>query len=130
MKGFILVAHGSRRTAANEEIAGFAQRMTASMKGGFDLTGHGFWELAEPSLAQVIDAQVAAGARDITLFPYFLAEGKHVVKDLPSVLAEKKAQYPGVKLTLLPHLGAIPGFDQWLAGQLQSDDETPPQPSP
>ncbi|WP_107850620.1 sirohydrochlorin chelatase [Oceanimonas marisflavi] len=123
MKGFILVAHGSRRAAANEEIAGFAQRMTAAMNGGFDLTGYGFWELAEPSLTQIIDAQVAAGARDITLFPYFLAEGKHVVKDLPSVLEEKKAQYPGVKFTQLPHLGAIPGFDQWLAGQLQGDEE-------
>ncbi|MCT7653674.1 CbiX/SirB N-terminal domain-containing protein [Oceanimonas sp. NS1] len=68
--------------------------MTAAMKGGFDLTGYGFWELAEPSLGQVIDAQVAAGARDITLFPYFLAEGKHVVKDLPSVLAEKRPSIP------------------------------------
>ncbi|AEY02594.1 cobalamin (vitamin B12) biosynthesis protein CbiX [Oceanimonas sp. GK1] len=123
MKGFILVAHGSRRAAANEEIAGFAQRMTAAMNGGFDLVGYGFWELAEPSLAQVIDAQVAAGARDITLFPYFLAEGKHVVNDLPSVLAEKKAQYPGVKLTQLPHLGAIPGFEHWLAAQLQGNED-------
>ncbi len=118
MNGFILVAHGSRRAEANEEIAAFARSLTSGMAGNFELMGHGFWELAEPTLEQAIDQQVAAGARDIKLFPYFLAEGKHVVKDLPSVLVQKREQYPDVNLTLLPHLGALPGFADWLGQQL------------
>ncbi|MBR9856207.1 MAG: CbiX/SirB N-terminal domain-containing protein [Oceanisphaera sp.] len=118
MKGFILVAHGSRRAAANEEIAAFAQRLTAAMAGRFELMNHAFWELAEPALDQAIDQQVAAGAKDITLFPYFLAEGRHVVNDLPSVVVQKREQYPDVNLTLLPHLGALPGFADWLGHQL------------
>ncbi len=118
MNGFILVAHGSRRAAANEEIAAFAQSLTTTIAGNFELMGHAYWELAEPSLEQAIDQQVAAGATDIRLFPYFLAEGKHVVKDLPSVLVQKREQYPDVNFTLLPHLGALPGFADWLGHQL------------
>ncbi|WP_445400844.1 sirohydrochlorin chelatase [Zobellella sp. An-6] len=118
MKGFILVAHGSRRAAANDEIAAFSHALAEVMSDKFALVGHGFWELAEPSLEQAIDSQVAAGARDIRLFPYFLAQGKHVVKDLPSVLEQKRKQYPSVTITLLPHLGALPGFAGWLGEQL------------
>lgn len=118
MKGFILVAHGSRRQAANQEIADFAASVTQAMHDRFDIMNHAFWELAEPSLAQAIDAQVAAGANDIKLFPYFLAQGRHVVEDLPSVLHQKREQYPDLTLTLLPHLGAMPGFATWLADQL------------
>ncbi len=118
MKGFILVAHGSRRAAANDEIARFAESLLPALAKRFDLAGHAFWELAEPSLAQMIDRQVAEGATHIRLFPYFLAEGKHVVKDLPSVITEKQHQYPGLDIALLPHLGALPGFADWLGKQL------------
>ncbi|MGO5000095.1 sirohydrochlorin chelatase [Oceanisphaera sp. W20_SRM_FM3] len=118
MKGFILVAHGSRREAANQEIADFAAGVRHAMTGRFELMGHAFWELAEPSLEQAIDHQVAAGATEIKLFPYFLAQGRHVVDDLPSVLHQKREQYPELTLTLLPHLGAMPGFADWIAEQL------------
>lgn len=118
MKGFILVAHGSRREAANQEIADFAAGVAQAMQDRFDIMGHAFWELAEPSLEQAIDAQVAAGATHIKLFPYFLAQGSHVVNDLPSVLHQKREQYPALSLTLLPHLGATPGLADWLAEQL------------
>ena len=118
MKGFILVAHGSRREAANQEIADFAASVSHSLGERFDVMSYAFWELAEPSLEQAIDAQVAAGATEIKLFPYFLAQGRHVVDDLPSVLHQKREQYPALTLTLLPHLGAMPGFADWLAEQL------------
>lgn len=118
MKGFILVAHGSRRAAANEEIAAFARSLAEGMDDKFAVIGHGFWELAEPSLEQAIDHQVSSGASDIRLFPYFLARGKHVVTDLPSVLEQKREQYPQLSITLLPHLGALPGFADWLGRQL------------
>lgn len=118
MKGFILVAHGSRRAAANQEIANFSTSVSQSLGERFAVMGHAFWELAEPSLEQAIDAQVAAGATEIKLFPYFLAQGSHVVNDLPSVLHQKREQYPALTLTLLPHLGATPGLADWLAEQL------------
>ena len=118
MKGFILVAHGSRREVANQEIADFSNSVSQAKTGSFDLMSHAFWELAEPSIEQAIDSQVAAGATEIKLFPYFLAQGSHVAKDLPSVLHQKREQYPALTLTLLPHLGAMPGFADWLAEQL------------
>ncbi|NLJ92282.1 MAG: cobalamin biosynthesis protein CbiX [Aeromonadales bacterium] len=118
MNGFILVAHGSRRAVANEEIAQFAEQVAAGLNERFGVIDHAFWELAEPSLAQAIDQQVAAGANTVKIFPYFLAQGSHVTNDLPSVVTQKQAQYPEVTITLLPHLGAVPGFAHWLANQL------------
>lgn len=118
MNGFILVAHGSRRAVANEEIAHFAQQVAAGLNERFGVIDHAFWELAQPSLEQAIDQQISAGAKVVKIFPYFLAQGSHVTNDLPSVVTQKQAQYPEVTITLLPHLGAVPGFADWLAHQL------------
>lgn len=118
MNGFILVAHGSRRALANEEVAQLAKQVAANLNERFSLMGHAFWELAQPSLAQAIDQQVQEGANTIKIFPYFLAQGSHVTHDLPSVVTEKQAQYPNVVIKLLPHLGATPGLADWLAEQL------------
>ena len=42
MKGFILVAHGSRRAVANQEIANFTARVSQGMTGRFGVMGHAF----------------------------------------------------------------------------------------
>lgn len=101
----VLVAHGSRRPAANDEVAALAERLARLAAGRFDRVRHAFLEAAAPSVAEAVDACVTAGADRVTLLPYFLAAGRHVTADLPALVAAARSRHPGVELRLLPHLG-------------------------
>ena len=49
--------------------------------------------------------------REIILFPYFLAAGTHVKKDIPRVVDVAKRAYPEIDFGILSYLGALDGID-------------------
>ena len=49
--------------------------------------------------------QVAAGARQLRVFPLFFGVGKHAREDLPLLLAQLRAAHPDVAIELLPAAG-------------------------
>lgn len=65
-------------------------------------------ELAEPSLATAFARCVAAGARRIVVFPYFLAPGRHWSRDIPDLAAAAAAQHPGTTYLVAAPLGLHP----------------------
>jgi sirohydrochlorin ferrochelatase len=75
-----------------------------------------FLELAEPSIADGLRQAIQAGARQVTVLPYFLSAGRHVVTDIPGEVAVLRAEYPDVRITLAPYLGASAGIVELLAG--------------
>lgn len=116
----LIVAHGSRRQASNEEVRALARRVAELKGAGFDAVEAAFLELAQPSIPEGLAACVARGAREIVVFPYFLAAGTHVAQDIPEALAEFAAAHPGVTLQLTRHLGAagaLPGIILEVAAQ-------------
>ena len=114
MKQLLLVAHGSRHQASNDEIAGLAAELKPRGEFFFDRIDHAFLEFAAPTVAECIDQAVADGVVDIVLLPYFLAAGSHVRRDLPEVVARKQAEHPGVTIDLCPHFGAAGGVAELL----------------
>ena len=48
------------------------------------------------------------GATSITVLPYFLNSGRHVVEDVPREVAECRLAYPKIEIQIAPHLGASP----------------------
>ena len=102
----LLVAHGSRRQASNDEVRELAARVSQRRGADFDAVTVAFLELSEPSIPAGLAACVANGAREIVLFPYFLAAGTHVVADIPEAIAEFQARHPDIVVRLTPHLGA------------------------
>lgn len=104
----IVIAHGSRREASNEEVAQFAHRIGSAMglNGAYQAVDCAFLELAEPSIPSAMDRAVAAGAVEVDLFPYFLAAGRHVAEDIPRIVGEARGRHPHVAFRLLDHFGA------------------------
>lgn len=99
----LIMAHGSRMAGANDaarEIAKMVQEMT-----GIDIVEVAFRELHEPYIQQGIDTCVARGAKKILLMPYFLFMGAHVQHDLPEEIEVAQKRYPGLEMTMGPHLG-------------------------
>ena len=105
MKFLLLIAHGSRKQSANEEIAALAQKVQALAGNDYDAVVAAFLECAEPSIQQGIERCIKLGATEIVAMPYFLAAGKHVVRDIPGEIECARAGHPGVNILLSQYLG-------------------------
>ncbi len=101
----VLVAHGSRRTASNDEIRELAQRLAASQANRFNIMQAAFLELAEPSIPDGIEACIQSGATEVVVFPYFLSAGRHVAEDIPAEVKIKQDQYPDMPISIADYLG-------------------------
>jgi len=110
MRSLLLVAHGSRRAASNEEISLLAEVLSKRAKTRFDHVGYAFLETAEPSITNAVEAAVRAGAREILVLPYFLSAGRHVVEDIPAEVERERRKHPEVCIRLTPYLGQAKGL--------------------
>lgn len=101
----LLVAHGSRREASNEEVRQLTGRLGGRIGGEYDAVRCAFLELASPLIPEAIDQAVADGATRITLLPYFLVAGRHVAADIPGIVEQKQRDHPLVELRTARYLG-------------------------
>jgi sirohydrochlorin ferrochelatase len=107
----LLVAHGSRRAASNEEVKTVVDRLRAA-QGGFASIEAAFLELADPSIEDGLATLAGRSARHIVVMPYFLAAGSHVTHDIPEILEVFRVAHPGIHLTLKQHIGCSEGMGQ------------------
>jgi len=115
MNSLLLVAHGSRRAASNDEVRELASQLEAHTNGTYGQVACAFLELAEPSIPDGLRQAIHAGAGEIIVLPYFLSAGRHVVVDIPGEVDVVRAEYPNVDITLVSYLGASAGIVELLA---------------
>jgi sirohydrochlorin ferrochelatase len=118
VRALLILAHGSRRRASNEEVRELARELRARLGPAYQQVEAAFLELGEPSIDEAIEQAVTAGARRIVLFPYFLAAGRHVAEDIPAIVRACAARHPGVSVELLPYLGASAALLDLLTAEL------------
>ena len=82
-------------------MAALVQRMA----GESVVVRHAHMELAEPDIAAGFAACVAAGAGEIIAFPYMLSPGRHSTSDIPRLVAEAAATFPGVRFSVTSAFG-------------------------
>lgn len=119
MKSLLLIAHGSRVQASNDEIAALTGRLRGGLKGSFDHVEHAFLELAEPDIPTGIDYCVDAGATEIVALPYFLSAGRHITEDIPREIAKREP--PGVRIRLADYIGRADGMLDFLLRHCAQD---------
>ena len=105
MQALLLIAHGSRREASNQEVRDLAGRLGQIAGDHFDLIVPAFLELAEPDIMAGVAQCVEAGASSVTAVPYFLSAGRHVVTDIPTELNKATRQHPAVSIVQSDYLG-------------------------
>lgn len=115
MRYLLLIAHGSRREASNDEIRALTRALEMRAGSAFDGVRCGFLELASPAIGEAVDQCVAAGATEVLVLPYFLSAGRHVVEDIPADLEPKRRQYPRTSIRLLDYVGASDAMVELLA---------------
>ena len=99
----LVMVHGSPRPIANAEM--FRVVEVVKGRGAFPIVEVGFMECNEPTIPEAIAACVGQGATEVIAVPYFLHTGKHVADDLPTLIEEAIAQYPGVTFRMGDYLG-------------------------
>lgn len=120
MQALLLVAHGSRRTASNDEVRTLTTTLAERARADFPIVRCGFLELAEPSIPDGIELCIQAGATEVVVLPYFLSAGRHVASDIPAEVRGKQTQYPHIKIRIAPYLGASAGISELLFKQALS----------
>ena len=101
--GIILFAHGSREPQWRAPIEAVALQINARQPDA--LVRCAYLEICEPSLLDAASDLIAAGARQLRVFPLFLGVGKHAREDLPLLIAQVRAAHPDVPIELLPAAG-------------------------
>jgi sirohydrochlorin ferrochelatase len=116
MNALLLIAHGSRRQASNDEVRELTKVLTQQSQDEFSIVECAFLELAEPSIPDGVNACVAKGADSVTVLPYFLSAGRHVVTDIPDELKKAQQQHPQVSIKTAPYLGSAQEISEILIG--------------
>ncbi len=103
MKAVLLVGHGSRKMASNDQFIQFANMVGQQCDSA--LFRYAFLELATPSILDEIKICVEEGAKKITVFPLLLLSAGHAKYDIPNELAKAKQLYPNITFQLENPLG-------------------------
>ena len=102
-RAILLVDHGSRREQANALLDAVAEQVRERAPDCIVQTAH--LDLAHPTIAEGIDACVAAGAGEIVVHPYFLGPGSHTTRDIPERVAATAARHPELRVRISDPLG-------------------------
>ncbi len=113
----LLVGHGSRNQAGNDEILVFQQQWQAQ---------HPDWrialcyiELADVLLPEGLQ-KAAQGADRVIVIPLILSAAGHVKAEIPEHIAEARERFPQVEFIYAPHIGANQDILKILKSSLKS----------
>jgi sirohydrochlorin ferrochelatase/(2Fe-2S) ferredoxin len=101
----ILVGHGSRDAAANDELESLVAAYREARPGWRIRVG--YVELQRPSLAEAL-ADAARDSDTVIAIPLFLFAAGHVKNDVPLALAEARARFANVNFAAARSLGVHP----------------------
>jgi sirohydrochlorin ferrochelatase len=103
--GLIIVDHGSRRAESNQTLERLAELFAARFGQRFSIVEPAHMELAEPTIERAYGRCVGRGASMIICLPWFLADGRHWTRDIPSLLSQAATKHPGTRFQLAEPLG-------------------------
>jgi sirohydrochlorin cobaltochelatase len=105
-KALILFAHGARAVswaAPFERLRDQVQARTPQVP-----VSLAFLELMEPRLPAAVAQLAAQGIISITVVPVFLGQGGHVLRDLPLMLEQLRADHPALVIDVAVAVGEDP----------------------
>lgn len=105
-RALILFAHGARAESWKAPFERLRDMTQARMPGM--PVSLAFLELMEPRLPAQVAALAGQGVDDITVVPVFLGQGGHLLRDLPLLMDELRAAYPGVAMKVAGAVGEAP----------------------
>ena len=122
MKALVLIAHGSRREASNDEVVILSEVIAQDMRNEYPIVQAGFLELVQPSVTETIDNCVQLGATEIFVVPFFLSKGRHVYEDVPREVNKARQVHGDIAIIITPHIGESPKMKDLIREVVISSD--------
>ena len=116
----LLIAHGSRQAAANDDLVQLAGRLSRTT--AYPIVEPCFLELADPTIPEGGSRCVLRGAKRVLMLPYFLSAGVHLERDLRAARDELASRFPGVDFRLGISLGPHPLLDELVITRIHDLD--------
>ncbi len=113
----IIVDHGSRRAASNQMLQDAVSAFAAQSK--FRIVEPAHMELAQPDIATAFARCVERGADRVIVFPYFLSPGRHWDQDIPRLVREAAASFPGIPWLVTAPFALHPGLLSVISDRIQ-----------
>lgn len=105
-RALVLFAHGARAAswaAPFERLRGMAQARMPGVP-----VSLAFLELMEPRLPAHVAGLAAGGVTGITIVPVFLGQGGHLLRDLPLMVEQLRADHPQLSIEVAGAVGEDP----------------------
>ncbi|HEX2834189.1 MAG TPA: CbiX/SirB N-terminal domain-containing protein [Thermoanaerobaculia bacterium] len=118
MKALLIMAHGSPRPEANEDILKIGAVIRA--RGLYDFVHVCYLDCNEPDIATGVDQCIEAGAIDVVAVPYFLHSGKHFLRDIPNILMSAARKHPMARITMGDYVGHMPELAEVLRDRVRA----------
>jgi len=118
VNALLIMAHGSPRPEANEDICKVAGLLRKEK--GHPIVVVGFLDCNDPDIAAAIDGCADAGATTITAVPYFLHSGRHLLFDVPAILKEGALRHPSVTILMGDYVGREPQIADVLLDRIRA----------
>jgi sirohydrochlorin ferrochelatase len=96
----ILLGHGSRVPDAGRNMHKVAGGL--KNKYGYEIVEICYMSRLGPHFPEIFEKCIELGANRVMVIPYFLHDGLHLVLDIPEMMQEIAARYPGVKKYPVP----------------------------
>ena len=116
----ILLAHGSRDSNWCNTFEAGLKNINNHLEQHASLA---YMEMAAPSLEKEVEKYYLAGVREFDVLPLFFAAGRHLLHDVPELIATLHDQFDGITIRLLEEVGRYEAFWHGL-GQLIASERT------
>jgi len=117
--GVIILAHGSRNECyVSEVLREVCRRVKRYLLSEVNIVGAAM-QFSHPDLEEATNLLVKQGVKRVVIMPYFLFEGRHPTKDIPSRIGVIRQTNPGVEFILANTLGIDERLINLVAGRIQ-----------
>ena len=111
----ILFAHGAREPDWAQPFVKVCDRLRAV---GIR-TELAFLEIMSPSLEEAAGRIATDPIDAVTIVPLFLAQGRHLTRELPALVAGIQARHRNIRFRVTPPLGDAPEFIDMVTAWIQ-----------
>lgn len=108
MKAVILVGHGSRVKDSEKDMVLVAAELRNILR--HTVVETSYLSLTPPPFEDAVEKCLEAGASKISVIPYMLSQGAHVLKDIPEMIRLESEKHPGLNFVYGDYLGFDDGM--------------------
>jgi sirohydrochlorin cobaltochelatase len=102
-QAIIIIDHGSKSVTATEEFNFIVNTVKKKYNSPHVYGAH--MEISTPSLGDIVRQISNTQIKKILIIPYFLFNGRHILKDIPQMIEELKPQYPSLHFNMAAPIG-------------------------